>query len=154
MSILKITGDLIADGFIHGKIDVPNFDDVVFPHADDDGIDPKALDRLDILQQTIEQIVSPAEYVSRCMWHSADQYSQQFHNDSYEGFNSSFLVYLDPPLQNCIQIKNTILDKVNTIYAGPNEFVWLNQKEQYQHRVVYKDGQRRVIGFEYNIPWI
>ena len=110
---------------------------------------------LEHLQKFIEQTylkeISNNFKLMRCgRWQGVDTNTQHWHNDSKEGHNISFLLYLDscsPELGGQLEIKSD--DSLHSIYPEPGLLVCLNQKEKFSHRAMPSKATRRVVSFDY-----
>jgi len=72
-----------------------------------------------------------------------------WHNDSLEGFQSSFNIYLDEAI---VEFRGG-LEEV-TLHVKPMQYVWFNQNPRFQHRAIPVLQDRRIICFEFNHEFI
>jgi hypothetical protein len=88
-------------------------------------------------------------------WSGVDEGSARWHNDWIDGdpFNTNILVYLDPPLENYIAVRNILdPDSETKIYPEVGQFVWINQQKHIQHKAQHTAGPRRLLCFEFFVP--
>lgn len=105
---------------------------------------------IEIGQKYISKIFSKYELVARGLFEGVDDKSMKWHNDQeYGNMNTNFLIYLDETesYRNSIEVK----DQVNhyELFPKANEFVWLNQAKNFQHRASHNYGRRRILWFDY-----
>lgn len=103
----------------------------------------------------IAQLFDEYTLTQCAMWSGVDSGSSVWHNDNKQGsrFTSNLLVYLDdnkPEDGNFIQVRGAGFE--HTLYPKRGDFVWLNQKECFEHRAQNDNGIRRVLSFEFYIP--
>lgn len=115
----------------------------------------KKLDDLHVyLAETYVSKIFPSyKLLKNGMWNNVDSGSSTWHNDFSDGdaLNSNILVYIDDNrlYNNCIMIKNQ--KEEFKIQPKPNQFVWLNQSQGFQHKAIHNSGSRRLLSFEFFI---
>lgn len=163
--------NFFANGFIHGHVpDFNRFDFAEFDFLDCEKnreildqqpvIDSKAIDVLDevfsfLATAYIQPLFDEFQLLESSMWQGVDHLSATWHNDYIKGktFNSNILVYIDdntPENGNFIEVRNQIESFL--LYPKSGDFVWLNQKDIFQHKATRTSGIRRLMCYELMIP--
>lgn len=162
-----------SEGYVKhldSNIDVSQYEDYNFPDCTDNEIFEKTkqsdverfacqhhlLELHEYLgQEYVSKLFNEYEIKERDLWDGVDHRSRVWHNDHEQGdpFNSTFLVYIDEQTEengNFIAVRGPNSEKYE--YPKRGEFMWLNQKEMFQHKANHQSGLRRLVGFEFYIP--
>ena len=89
-------------------------------------------------------------------WKGVDLNTDRWHNDSIEGSNTAFLLYLTDTSEETgggIQFRELGVDKVYTVYPKKYDIIAIDQSEKFQHRVIRlkKPINRFIANIEFNI---